>query len=146
MLRRHGSIEYVRFFIDWGSGEGFEPVSLTHFKVSDKLESAAEDGGPLRVTLSAIFDADRYWGCVLDGVQPKVRAVLSWSLVPEIDASFSPLFGNVIDSVIRVKSQEELKLLMGYSVTGKPSDNDRLEQIIYRSSGAASGQSDRALT
>jgi hypothetical protein len=145
MLRRHGSIEYVRFFIDWGSGEGFEPVSLTHFKVSDKPSSMDGDGGPLRMTLSAIFDADRYWGCVLDGIEPKVRAVLSWNQVPEINPAFSPLFGNVIDSVIRVKSQDELKLLMGPSSSAESSENERLDQVIYRSTKSLSEQSDRTL-
>ena len=35
IFRRHGSIEYVRFFLDWEDGEGCQPVSLAHFRVSD---------------------------------------------------------------------------------------------------------------
>lgn len=145
LLRRHGSVEYVRFFIDWGGDEGFEPVSLTHFKVSDKPSSMDGDAGPLRMTLSAIFDADRYWGCVLDGIQPKVRAILSWNQVPEINPAFSPLFGNVIDSVIRVKSQDELKLLLGHPMRAEASENDQLDQVIYRFTGGSSVESDRVL-
>ncbi len=145
MLRRHGSIEYVRFFIDWGKGEGFEPISLSHFKVSDKSASVEADAEPLIMTLSAAFDADRYWGCILDGIEPKVRAVLSWNQVPEIDASYTPLFGNVIDSVIRVKSQDELKLMMGNLVPNKAAKNDRLDQVIYPSTKETSAASDRTL-
>jgi hypothetical protein len=145
MLRRHGSVEYVRFFIDWGGDEGFEPISLTHFKVSDKPKSVSGDVGPLRMTLSAMFDADRYWGCVLDGIEPKVRAVLSWNQVPEINPEFSPLFGNVIDSVIRVKSQDELTMLLGHKVSAESSENDQLEQVIYRSVEVLSDESDQIL-
>ncbi|MCU7882152.1 MAG: hypothetical protein KZQ60_17725, partial [Candidatus Thiodiazotropha sp. (ex Lucinoma aequizonata)] len=51
ILRRHGSIEYVRFFIDWDDNKGFQAVGLTHFKVCD-----AESGGdnsPLPNVISA---------------------------------------------------------------------------------------------
>jgi hypothetical protein len=134
MLRRHGSVEYVRFFIDWGRGEGYEPVSLTHFKVSDAPVDGDRRREPLRKTLSAIFDADRYWGCILDGIQPKVRAVLSWNQVPELDPEFTPLFGNVVDSVIWVKSDEEMKMLMQPPSYNEAIKLDHEGELIYRPS------------
>ncbi|MCU7853558.1 MAG: hypothetical protein KZQ80_15240 [Candidatus Thiodiazotropha sp. (ex Monitilora ramsayi)] len=139
LLRRHGSIEYVRFFIDWGAGEGYESVSLTHFKVSDLPPDMEKRQYPIRQTVSVRFDENRYWGCVLDGIQPKVRAVLSWNQVPEIHPSFTPLFGNAVESRICVKSEEEMKLLFGqFSKAGRKQPAGALGQTSYRSSELSS--------
>ncbi|MCU7810878.1 MAG: hypothetical protein KZQ77_06535 [Candidatus Thiodiazotropha sp. (ex Notomyrtea botanica)] len=146
LLRRHGSIEYVRFFIDWGTGEGYESVSLTHFKVSDLPPDTEKRQHPIRRTVSVRFDENRYWGCVLDGIQPKVRAVLSWNQVPEIHPSFTPLFGNAVESRICVKSEEEMKLLFGqFSKAGERQPKSMLRQECYHSPGVAASNSDMIL-
>ena len=144
-LRRHGSIEYVRFFIDWGRGEGYQSVSLTHFKVSDPPYGKKESRYPVRQTVSVRFDGNRYWGCVLDGIQPKVRAVLSWNQVPEINSSFAPLFGNVVESRIRVRSEEEMKLLFGQVVEDGRVLKSRVGQAGYHPSAASVPESERFL-
>ncbi len=100
LYRRHGSIEYVRFFLDWQDGAGYQPISLAHFKVCDQPQNLAEPDSPRYRRLSAPFDRDRYWGCVMSGLHPKVKAVLSWHQVPELDPDFIPLFGNAIESQI----------------------------------------------
>ncbi|MCU7924105.1 MAG: hypothetical protein KZQ88_15555 [Candidatus Thiodiazotropha sp. (ex Dulcina madagascariensis)] len=116
ILRRHGSIEYVRFFIDWGDGEGFRAVGLTHFKVCDAAEGADKSRYPLYHLVSAEFDADRYWESILCGIQPKVRAVLSWNQVPEMDIAFTPVFGNQVDSQICIDTEKELMNLFQHPV------------------------------
>lgn len=113
LLRRHGSNEYVRFFIDWGRGEGYQAVNLSHFKVCDAPLGSDPGRYPTYKLLSARFDEDRYWESVLDGIQPKVRAVLSWHQVPPKSASYTPVFGNVIESRIRIESISELMGLFG---------------------------------
>jgi hypothetical protein len=107
-LRRHGSKEYVRFFVDWGRGEGYQALNLNHFKVCDAPLGSDPRGYPTYKLISTRFDEDRYWESVLDGIQPQVRAVLSWQQVPPTTASFMPVFGNVIESRIRVESISEL--------------------------------------
>jgi hypothetical protein len=108
ILRRHGSIEYVRFFIDWGDRRGFRALGLSHFKVCDAALDEGQDRYPFCHLVSLDFDVDRYWDAVVDGYQPKIRAVLSWNQVPEMDAEFVPVFGNRVDSRIRVESEREL--------------------------------------
>jgi hypothetical protein len=108
ILRRHGSIEYVRFFIDWGNKRGFRALGLSHFKVCDAALDEEQDRYPFCHLVSLDFDVDRYWDAVVDGCQPKIRAVLSWNQVPEMDAEFMPVFGNRVDSQIRIESEREL--------------------------------------
>ena len=108
LFRSHGSKEFVRFFIDWGRGDGYEMVNLVHFKVCD-IPLAGDSGNyPYYELVTTPFDEDRYWDCVLDGIQPKVRAVLSWQQVPPLATTFTPVFGNVIESRIRVDSIREV--------------------------------------
>ncbi|MEL0585265.1 MAG: hypothetical protein AAES65_10360 [Candidatus Thiodiazotropha sp. (ex. Lucinoma kazani)] len=111
ILRRHGSIEYVRFFIDWGDDDGFQAVGLTHFKVCDAQSGDDYSSLPNYHLVSSDFDVDRYREAVMHGAQPKVRAVLSWNQVPELDLSFTPVFGNHVDSQICIDSQRDLLTL-----------------------------------
>ncbi|MCU7841840.1 MAG: hypothetical protein KZQ94_21000 [Candidatus Thiodiazotropha sp. (ex Troendleina suluensis)] len=111
ILRRHGSIEYVRFFIDWGDNEGFQAVGLTHFKVCDAENGSDNSPLPNYHLVSSDFNVDRYREAVMSGAQPKVRAVLSWNQVPELDLSYTPVFGNQVDSHICIDSERELLTL-----------------------------------
>jgi hypothetical protein len=121
LFRRHGSKEFVRFFIDWGRGEGYQPVNLNHFKVCDAPQGSDPLRYPYYKLLSTRFDADKYWECVLDGIQPKVRAVLSWHQVPSKSVSFTPVFGNVVESRIRVESIREVTELFEHEqMWGEP--------------------------
>ena len=110
VLRRHGSIEYVRFFIDWGDRKGFQALGLSHFKVCDAADDEDKSRYPFCHLVTTEFDAERYWNSLMKGLQPKVRAILSWNQVPELDADFTPVFGNRVDSQISVDSQKELML------------------------------------
>jgi hypothetical protein len=108
LFRRHGSIEYVRFFLDWLDGAGYQPIGLTHFKVCDLRQDESDLERPRYRRLSAPFDRDRYLGCVMSGLHPKLKAVLSWHQVPELDPDYVPLFGNTIESQICDDSEHPL--------------------------------------
>ncbi len=110
ILRRHGSVQYVRFFVDWGDRKGFQALGLGYFKVRDAAPDESEDRFPVCHLVSTGFNADRYWGSLMQGYRPVVRAVLSWNQVPGLDADFVPVFGNRIDSQIQVESEKELLL------------------------------------
>ncbi len=120
LLRRHGSIEYVRFFIDWEDGAGYRPVSLTHFKVYDRLPEAVDIERPRYRRVSTSFDQERYWGSLLNGVRPKVKAVLSWHRVPDMDHEHTPLFGNAVESNLCIDSDKPLEALIRDSSQGEP--------------------------
>jgi hypothetical protein len=124
ILRRHGSIEFVRFFIDWLDGSGMQEIGLSHFKVCDAVDNELRPRVPSYHFLSCGFEAGRYSDLVRRGIQPQVRAVLSWNYVPEIDVEFMPVFGNRVDSLISVESDDELTSL--FSITGDPHINTPL--------------------
>jgi hypothetical protein len=103
-----GTNEYVRFFIDWDDGTGFQSAGLAHFKVFDaKTKSEDEDNTVYRM-ISRSFDIERYRKAVEQGKTPTVRAVLSWNYVPDVDAHFSPVFGNRLESQVCVDSESVL--------------------------------------
>jgi hypothetical protein len=62
--------------------------------------------------VSAPFNLERYWGCVMNGLQPKVKAVLSWNFVPKLNPGFNPLFGNAVESTSCIDSDRELMQLI----------------------------------
>ncbi len=118
LYRRHGSIEYVRFFVDWQDGTGYRPIGLAHFKVCDQPDEHDKAGQPRIRRLSVPFDAGRYWGCVLDGLRPQVKAVLSWQRVPDLDEGYVPIFGNAVESRICAENEESLSELVPFLHTG----------------------------
>jgi hypothetical protein len=126
LYRRHGSIEYVRFFIDWQDGTGYRPVGLAHFKVCDRSDDPDDQLQPWVRRLSVPFDGERYWGCVLDGLRPQVKAVLSWHQVPELDAGYVPMFGNAIESRICAEHGESLSELVPFLRPGATGDDARI--------------------
>lgn len=115
ILRRHGSIEYVRFFVDWRDGNGQQPVGLSHFRVCDAIEEGANRMLPAYHLASCGFEAERYRRLQKQGIQPTIRAVLSWNHVPDLDVGFKPMFGNLVDSQISIDSQQELLSLFSPS-------------------------------
>lgn len=111
LLNNHHSTEFIRFFIDWGRGGAYQPVCLTAFKVSDTPGDIPTNTRPYHQLVTTRFDSDRYWESVLDGIQPKVCAVLSWNQKPDKDTEFQPLFGNVVESRIRTESIKDVMAL-----------------------------------
>lgn len=120
ILGRHGSKEFVRFYIDWLDGNGMQAVGLSHFKVHDALGKGRQSQLPSYHLVSCGFDAGRYRNLVRRGVQPRLRAVLSWNHVPDSDVDYEPVFGNRVDSQISIDSDEELTSL--FSITPVPSE------------------------
>jgi hypothetical protein len=108
VLNGHNSSEYIRFFIDWGGDKAYQPVSLVQFEVRDAPSRSRAAQWPSQQLVTTGFDIDRYWDCLLNGIQPKVCAVLSWNLKPPEAAAFRPVFGNVIESCICTESMSDV--------------------------------------
>lgn len=95
-----GSTEYVRFFVDWHDGTGFQDVGLTSLQVFDIA-------GPepiQHVVRLALDDAARARCCNVE-VIPTVRAVLGWNEVPSLDPDELPVYGNRIDAHIQIAAK-----------------------------------------
>ncbi len=106
-----GSKEFIRFFIDWGRGEPYQPASLQSFEVCDPIHANEPGRLPYHQLITAKFDAERYWDSVLDGIQPKVCGVLSWNQAPPEESAFQPIFGNRVESRIRTESIKDVLAL-----------------------------------
>jgi hypothetical protein len=98
-----GSTEYVRFFVDYGTG--WEDVGLTGVNVHD-IPNANDCAGQLEKPLSyvASLRIDPNQRCCPDPVLPRVRAILSWQWVPPANQpNWNPVWGNVLECEIQIK-------------------------------------------
>jgi len=98
-----GSKEYVRFFVDWGDGNGFQDVGLTSFKVHDIPEAPAGPQHPIHYMVYLELDEEDKRKCCDVPVLPRVRAILEWNKIPPLDPDHVPYYGNVLDSGVQIK-------------------------------------------
>ncbi len=105
-LCTNGSFEYVRFFIDWGSG--FEDVGFTSFKVFDISNAPAGAQHPLEYLAVLELDESNHKRLCNFPVLPKVRAVLSWNTIPSTDPENPPGFGNAKDCSIQINPRKPI--------------------------------------
>ena len=97
-----GSTEYVRFYVNYGSG--WEDVGLTSFNAHDIpnfKDCAGQPDKPLSYVATLALDPKRDW-CG-HPVLPAVRAILSWNLAPPFGApGWTPIWGNVRNDHIQI--------------------------------------------
>jgi hypothetical protein len=100
-----GSFEYVRFFLDYGSG--WEDVRLAAVHVHDipnQNDCAKNPEKPLSYAASVLVVPKTNW-CGKP-VIPQARAILSWQMIPTTnDPNFLRLWGNHVDSHVQIKSR-----------------------------------------
>jgi hypothetical protein len=99
-----GSHEFIRFFIDYHDGFGFQDAGVTSFKVAD-IPDAPAAKHPLHYMVYLFVNDEahrRFTACDI-AVVPTVRAVLSWNSLPSTDPNAVPHFGNVIDADVQLK-------------------------------------------
>jgi hypothetical protein len=98
-----GSTEYVRFYIDYGSG--WQDAGLAAFNTHDipnSLDCADKKDKPLNYVVTAQLDPKQ--DVCTRPVLPMVRAILSWQVIPPAgQPNWPPVWGNVIDQHIQIK-------------------------------------------
>jgi hypothetical protein len=103
LLCSPGSTEYVRFYIDYGAG--WEDAGLAAFNSHDipnTLDCADKKDKPLTYVVTAKLDPKR--DICTRPVLPKVRAILSWQVMPPVSQpNWPPVWGNVLDEYIQIK-------------------------------------------
>ncbi len=97
-----GSTEFVRFFLDYGSGWVDQGVVGTKVHdIPNQNDCGNQPEKPLSYVVSLpIKPRTDYCG---RPVLPNVRAVLSWEVVPSVNPSIPPIWGNVVDRHIQIK-------------------------------------------
>lgn len=91
-----GTNEYVRFYADYGSG--WQDLGFSSVRVHDIP-------GPKPVCYHARINIDppRRW-CRLNDSLVKVRAILSWQVIPPPNTpDYPPVWGNVVDRTIQIR-------------------------------------------
>ena len=102
-LCQAGSFEYVRFFVDWGSG--FQDIGFTSFKVHDISDAPAGAQHPLNYLAVMSLNEEQHQKFCISPVLPKIRAVLSWNSIPSTSASATPVFGNAVECHIQINAR-----------------------------------------
>jgi hypothetical protein len=100
-----GTIEYVRFFIDYGGG--WEDAGLTGVRVHDIPNGTDCSGSPTKPLIYvAVLKLDPKTRPCRHPVLPKVRAILSWQWAPPpgpANAGWLPPWGNVVETHIQLQ-------------------------------------------
>lgn len=104
-LCTNGSKEYVRFFVDFKDGSGFQDMGYSSFKVADISEAPPGPQHPIKYMTHLFIDDEKYRKVLTckTAVIPTVRAVLSWNVIPSTDPDATPHYGNVKDVNIQLK-------------------------------------------
>ena len=100
-----GSTEFVRFFVDYGSG--WQDAGVTGVTVHDiptNKDCAGVLGKPLIYAVNLRLDPKT--NCCGTPLLPKVHAILSWQWQPPAGAAnvgWTPVWGNSLDCQIQIK-------------------------------------------
>ncbi len=99
-LCTNGSFEYVRFFVDWGSG--FQDIGFTSVNVHNISDAPAGEQHPIEYLVYHELDEANHKRFCTAPVLPKVMAVLSWNAIPSTDPTVPPVFGNAIECFVQI--------------------------------------------
>ena len=105
-LCHDGSTEYVRFYLDYGSGwvdAGIASVNV--HDIPNSADCAGDPTKPLVYVVTQRLDPRRK--CCRTPVLPRARAILSWETPPPAGApNWPPVWGNVLDRHIQIKQRD----------------------------------------
>lgn len=90
------STEYIRFFIDWGTGAGFQNLGLTCFNTCNR----AKQENPLYQLVYINIDKHLLPESCLSNSLIKIRAILAWDQIPDLNPDFVPAYGSSLDTMI----------------------------------------------
>lgn len=144
-LCSHGSTEYVRFFVDFKNGAGFQDMGYTSFKVADISNAPPGPQHPLSY-LAYLFIDDSKYKKFLDcdhAVIPTMRVVLSWNSIPTSNPNDIPHYGNRIDADIQLARKTKLFPIELAEVFNAPNLTKYLDpqvEIELKTPGAASAE------
>ncbi|MCG8432141.1 MAG: hypothetical protein MJA29_13350, partial [Candidatus Omnitrophica bacterium] len=98
-----GSQEYVRFYLDYGDG-----IWMDHGVASFNIHDLGYKDD-LCYAVSIVIKPKKTSCCEDTPVLPKVRAILSWNLLPEPnEPAWPPVWGNVIERDIQIDPRSKL--------------------------------------
>ncbi|MDQ6949345.1 MAG: hypothetical protein M3256_24610, partial [Actinomycetota bacterium] len=107
-LCQTGSHEYVKFFLDYGSGWVDSGVaSIEVHDIPNGIDCFDDPRLPLSYSATLKVDIPREW-CKTP-VLPKVRVILSWQVIPT-GPNFKPVWGDVQDCAVQIAPRPPIVL------------------------------------
>ena len=111
-LCANGTSEYVRFYLDFGQGNGWEDMGVSAVNVHDIPTEKDCDGDlekPITYVIRHKIDPEN-WPCSRPNI-PKVRAILSWQNMPVPNdpdmTSGYYYWGDVKEDYIQIKTEKK---------------------------------------
>lgn len=99
------SKEYIRFFVDFKDGSGFQDMGYSGFNACDMIDNPPEAQHPIMYMSQLRIDDEKYRR-FLDcskAVIPTVRGILSWNIIPPSNPNYVPSYGNVKDVNVQLE-------------------------------------------
>lgn len=103
-----GSTEYVAFWVDWGSGSGYQYAGTATINTHD-ISSLPSDGVEYAAVLP-IDLASHMQPCTKGPQTANVRAILSWQTPPPPnDPNYVPVWGNQANALVQIPSGQPIQ-------------------------------------
>ena len=104
-----GSKEYVRFFVDFDDGAGWQDVGVASFRVYNIPDTEPGPQHPISYTAYLTLDDEDKRRSCLEPLIVKVRAILAWNEIPGDDPNQGNiLFGDRKDAYIQIKKRTSI--------------------------------------
>ncbi|MCP4044994.1 MAG: hypothetical protein GY732_03280 [Gammaproteobacteria bacterium] len=126
-----GTQEYVRFYVDLGSG--WEDAGLAGTGVHDiplGKDCANKNSHPLSYSVETPYSPKRRW-CTSPQL-PKARAILSWNIQPPAgQPNWKPVYGNVLECSIQIDKGLDFGIFVDELKAVKDLPLELVESIKY---------------
>ncbi len=105
-----GTIEYIRFFMDYGDGwENLGLIGINVHDIPNGIDCNSRTEKPISYSASLQIQPKR--ACCDQPMLPKVRAILSWNAEPpEDNPAWIPVWGNILECNVQIRPKICLKL------------------------------------
>lgn len=129
----NGSKEYVRFYIDYNNGAGWQDLGAQSFDTHDIIHTGES---PLAYAVNLHFVPRVEHCCDETPVLPKVKAILSWGVLPPAGVpGYVPVWGNVLEVSIQIAPNKGLICLLKKGLTNagvalKPGVAENLASVL----------------
>ena len=126
-----GSKEYVRFFIDYHDGGGWQDLGAQSFDIHDLPHTGKN---PLDYAVNLLFQPKLEHCCFEAPVLPTVRGILSWNILPTAgNPGYIPIWGNVLEVNIQIAPSTALACLLKKGLTNVGVDITKEKAAILSS-------------
>jgi hypothetical protein len=101
-LCQEASKEYIRFFIAWDELGEYEDAGLTSFPIHNKAVSNTTSQSPQQFIVRFNIYPKGKMLAKNNAATIKIKAVLSWNIMPSANPNELPVFGNCVEGHLKI--------------------------------------------